>query len=144
MVRNQEAEATNLINGLTTIGASEECKGKVIPLLCLHLFGLCGESGVPIHPTRSECEEIRDETCQMVWNILLALDIDLPDCDLLPSESSSCPTLNDSASTNGTGMHFTSLIIFKNYNVNSFTFAIRCNTVMPLLKFVARLKQYKK
>ena len=100
MMRNEEAKVKKLIIGLTAIGVSEECRSKAISLLCLHLFGLCGESGVPIHPTRSECEEVRDETCQ--WNIVKALDFDLPDCTMLPDEASFCPALNDSSSTNGT------------------------------------------
>ena len=99
--RNEEAMVTKLVNGLTTIRASEECRSEAIPLLCLHLFGLCGESGVPIRPTRSECEEVRDETCQREWNMVETL-IDLPDCDVLPLKASFCPAVNDSDSTNGT------------------------------------------
>ena len=102
VMRNEEAIVMKLINGLTFIGASEECKSKAIPLLCLYLFGLCGESGVPIRPTRSECEEVRDETCQQEWNMVKAFDIDLLDCDDLPHEASFCPALNDSGSINGT------------------------------------------
>ena len=101
VVRNEEAIVTKLINGLTTLQSSNECKSKAIPLICLHLFGLCGESGVPIRPTRSECEEIRDKTCQREWNIVESL-IDLPDCDGLPREASSCPTMNHNDSTNRT------------------------------------------
>ena len=91
-----------LINGLTFIKASDECRSKAIPLLCLYLFGLCGESGIFIQPTRGECEEVRDETCQQEWNIVEALDVDLPDCTMLPREASFCPAISGSNSTNGT------------------------------------------
>ena len=104
VVKNEEAMVMQLVNGLTTLQSSNECKSKAIPLICLHLFGLCGESGVPIRPTRSECEEVRDETCQREWNIVKALDFDLPDCAILPDEASFCSALNDSGSTNGTVM----------------------------------------
>ena len=104
MMRNEEDMVMQLINGLSLIGASEECQSKAIPLLCLHLFGLCGEQGVSIQPTRSECKEVRDETCQREWNIVKALDMDLPDCTMLPDEASFCPAINDSSSTNATVM----------------------------------------
>ena len=101
VTRSEEATMMQLINGLSIIGASEECRCKAVPLLCLHLFGLCGESGVPIRPTRSEREEVRDETCQREWNIVETL-IDLPDCDGLPHIASFCPAIYDSDSTSGT------------------------------------------
>ena len=100
VMRNEEAMVTELIIGLTNNGSNEECRSKAIPLLCLHHFGLCGESGVLIHPTRSECEEVRDETCQREWNIIEVLD--LPDCAMFPHEASFCLPLNESDSMNGT------------------------------------------
>ena len=102
MGRNEEEFATQLINGLNFIGASAECKEKAIPFLCLHLFGLCVESGVSIQPTAGQCEEIRDITCQEEWGIIEQLDVDLPDCEMFPTDASSCVALNGSNSTNGT------------------------------------------
>ena len=102
MIRNEENTATQLINGLTSLGASAECLSKAVPFLCLHIFGLCGVSGATIQPTSSQCEEIRDTTCRQEWMFIDKLDISLPDCEIFPAESLSCPAMNVSHSTNGT------------------------------------------
>ena len=102
VVRNEEATATQLINELNSIGASVECRRKAIPFVCQHLFGLCGGLGVFIQPTSSQCEEIRELICQQEWGIIEKLSMDLQDCAMFPAETSSCPTLNKSHSTNET------------------------------------------
>ena len=100
MVKNEEATAIQLINGLMSVGASDECIRRAVPFLCLHLFGLCGGSGVAIQPTISQYEEVRDTLCQDEWTFVETLGIDLPDCAMFPANVSSCPALNDSFSTN--------------------------------------------
>ena len=100
MVKNEEVTATQLINGLKSIGASDECIRRAVPFLCLHLLGLCSGSGVSIQPTISQCEEVRDTLCQEEWMFVGTLGIDLPDCAMFPANVSSCPALNDSLSTN--------------------------------------------
>ena len=100
MVRNEEATAAQLIDGLVFIGASDECIRRAVPFLCLHLFGLCGRSGISIQPTISQCEEVRDTLCHQQWMFVGTLGIDLPDCAIFPANVSSCPALNDSLSTN--------------------------------------------
>ena len=102
MLRNEEDTATQLINGLTSLGASAECLSKAVPFLCLHLFGLCGASGVAIQPTSNQCKEIRDTACHQQWMFVDKLDIGLPDCEIFPAESLSCPARNETLSTNGT------------------------------------------
>ena len=102
MIRNEENTAAQLINGLTSLGASDECLSNAVPFLCLHLFGLCDVSGVTIQPTSSQCEEIRDTTCHQEWMFIDKLDIGLPNCEIFPAESMSCPATNESLSTNGT------------------------------------------
>ena len=100
MVKNEEATAAQLIGGLKSIGASDECIRRAVPFLCLHLFGLCGGLGVSIQPTISQCEEVRDTLCQEEWMFVETLGIDLPDCGMFPANVSSCPALNDSLPTN--------------------------------------------
>ena len=102
MLRNEEDTATQMINGLISLGASDECLIKAVTFMCLHLFGLCGVSGIAIQPTSSQCKEIRDTTCHQQWMFLDKLDIDLPDCEIFPAESFSCPAMNETLSTNGT------------------------------------------
>ena len=102
VIRNEEARAILLINALTTIGASDMCRRKAIPFICLYLFELCGESGVAISPTSSQCEEIRDMTCQQEWMHIERLGIKPPDCTIFPPMASFCPARNNSYSSNGT------------------------------------------
>ena len=101
VVRNEEARATQLINELISIGASVECRRKAIPFVCQHLFGLCGGLGVFIQPTSSQCEEIREVICQQEWGSIEKLSM-VQDCAMFPAETSSCPALNESHSTNET------------------------------------------
>ena len=102
VVRNEEATATQLVNGLTSIGASVECRRKAVPFLCQHLFGLCSGSGFFIPPTSSLCGEIRDTICQQQWMLIEGLGMELPDCAMFPPEMPSCPALNNNYSQNGT------------------------------------------
>ena len=102
VVRNEEATATQLINELISIGSSVECRSKAIPFVCQHLFGLCGGLGVFIQPTSNQCKEIREVICQQEWVNIEKHSMDLQDCAMFPSETSSCPALNESHSTNET------------------------------------------
>ena len=101
---NEEATTKQLIDGLTTVGASIECKTKAIPFLCLHLFGLCGELGFSIQPTIDQCEEIRDTVCPREWKLIEQLGFPLPDCAMLPRETLFCPAPNVSVSSNETSV----------------------------------------
>ena len=101
---NNESLAMQLITGLTIIGASAECKKKAAPFLCQFLFGLCGDIGISIQPTSSQCEDIKDTLCQGEWMIIEKLGIPLPDCGSFPPEASSCSGLNSSVSVNSTDM----------------------------------------
>ena len=77
MIRNYEARAILLINALTTIGASDVCRRKAIPFICLYLFELCGGSGVAISPTSSQYKEIRDRLASRSGCILKYLGLNL-------------------------------------------------------------------
>ena len=101
VLRNEEDTATKLINGLTSLCASAECLSKAVPFLSAS-FWVCDVSGVAIQSTSSQCKEIRDTTCPQQWVFLDKLDIGLPDCEILPAETLSCPTMNETLSTNGT------------------------------------------
>ena len=93
LVRNEEVKVTQLIAELTGIGASLECKRKVVKFIYLQLFGLCGGSGVFIQPSSNQCEDIRDtlnkKECS---NISSILEQDFLDCAILPLKTLSCPT----------------------------------------------------
>ena len=121
--RNEEEFAPQLINGLNFIGASAECKEKAVSFFCLHLFGLCIESGVSIQPTAGQCEEIRDIICQKEWVTIEQFGMDLPDCEMFPIETSSCIEKNNHQSTNGSangnmiGMNTVRNIIITVHNV---------------------------
>ena len=99
--QNDESTASQILLGLDNfIKLSPECRELVVPFLCLYLFGLCDMSGIFIQPTIGQCEEIRDVVCRTEWATALRFSIDLPDCEIFPMESPSCPVLNGSV-TNG-------------------------------------------
>ena len=97
---NNKTITTQILNKLNLIGTNAECRRKAVPFLCLHLFGLCVESGVSIQPTAGQCKEIRDIICQEEWGIIAS---DIPDCVTFPTAStSSCTQLNDSYTSGDT------------------------------------------
>ena len=89
VLRDQETNARLLIPALNQ-SPSLECREAAIPLLCLHLFGLCDSSGVSLQPTSGQCRRVRDELCIEEWQSALSAGADLPDCDNLPEEQASC------------------------------------------------------
>ena len=116
--RNAEQSAQELISLLEFI-ARPKCLEKAVPFLCLILFGLCSESGVPIQPNLGQCEVIRDEVCTDEAIIIEASGNELPDCATFSSEISSCGVLNVSLPTNGTNVlgtvrkHFLLIDLFR-------------------------------
>ena len=99
--QNDESTASQILFGLDNfIKPSPECRELVVPFLCLYQFGLCDTSGIFIQPTIGQCEEIRDVVCRTEWATALGYGIDLPNCEIFPMESPSCPVLNGSV-TNG-------------------------------------------
>ena len=96
VLNNAINTAGQLFSGLDLLGASDICKTEVIPFLCIHLFGLCSSSSVNIQPTKSQCEQIRESTCQNEWERALQIGIDLPDCGLFPLETTQCQNMSNS------------------------------------------------
>ena len=91
VLRNdQEQNARLLLSALDRVRPSLECREEAVPLLCLHLFGLCSTSNVSIHPTSAECENVRDNLCRMEWQIAKTLNYDIPDCSSFPDQQESC------------------------------------------------------
>ena len=102
VVQRDESEMINVaIQGLNFVGASQECRKEVVPLLCQYFFGVCSDSGVLVLPTSSECERIKRVVCPREWETATQLGFDLPDCVSLPSQSSCL--LNPSEIVNNTG-----------------------------------------
>ena len=90
VLRDNEATARLLIPALMQ-SPSSECVSAAVPLLCLHLFGLCGSSGVSIQPTSGQCRNVRDNLCSAEWQVAVMSGFDLPDCEIFPEEQVSCP-----------------------------------------------------
>jgi len=89
LVKSDETVIINqLIAGLELIGAGEDCRREVIPLMCQHFLGLCSDLGALILPTSSECERIETILCAREWETATQLGFSLPNCNSLPSQSS--------------------------------------------------------
>ncbi len=110
LVSGISAERIHLVlNGLEFLNPSQECKDKVAPFLCLHFFGLCGDTGICLQPTSDQCVRIRDNTCYREWREAAMFNIELPDCSNLPLSAPSCENngynqdFNDINDINDTG-----------------------------------------
>ena len=112
--QNEENSVKLLLDG---IHASDRCKERLIPFLCVHLFGLHNDLGDCILPTSSHCEEIKDSICQEEWKSALLLGIELPDCELFPSKAFLCPAaINGSNKMHEFGKRIVSIYVpFKLY-----------------------------
>ncbi len=94
VLRDDETNARLLIPALRQ-SPSPECRAAAIPLLCMHLFGLCDSSGVSVQPTSGQCRNIRDNLCSVEWQTAISFGLNLPDCDSFPPDNQvSCP-IND-------------------------------------------------
>lgn len=94
VLRDSESRARELLGLLGLVQTSQECRQELEPLLCVYLFGLCGDSGLLIQPTRDQCLLVRDQLCAREWELASSIpDLDIPDCSTFPTEQVSCLAL---------------------------------------------------
>ena len=88
-----EDNARLLLEGLQVLNPSQACVDNIEPFLCLHLFGLCDESGVLHSNSREDCLDLRERVCAREWLAAERVlgDI-LPVCEDMPDtiESNNC------------------------------------------------------
>ncbi len=93
--RNSEPMAKFLLNSFSMLTPSDDCRASILPFYCLYLFGLCGDAGEMIQPTRGQCEEIQFTTCSREWSLAEQFRFSLPVCGSLPSHQNiTCPSNN--------------------------------------------------
>ena len=81
-----------LVNGLSFLNPSQQCKEAIIPFLCISIFNLCDSSNTLHTITREDCLYIRDDVCARVWHTavnFLGADV-LPVCEDLPDITIEC------------------------------------------------------
>ena len=87
-----ESNSVQLFNGLSFLNPSPECSEQVMPLLCLHIFGLCDANGNHHTTHRDECTNLRDNVCSSEW--VTAMDFlpagTLPVCEDLLNVTDEC------------------------------------------------------
>ena len=89
----KETQAVQILGGLTTLGATPECRAVAEPFLCLYLFGLCDSSGMVYAPSYEDCVLISTDLCASEWamanRFLLLLGLpSLPECRSFQSTAS--------------------------------------------------------
>ena len=89
----KETQAVQILDGLTTLGATPECRAVAEPFICLYLFGLCDSSGVVYAPSYEDCILISTDLCASEWamaNRFLPLlgQPSLPECRSFQSTAS--------------------------------------------------------
>ena len=88
-----ERQSVQILDGLTTLGATPECRAVAEPFLCLYLFGLCDSSGMVYAPSYEDCVLISTDLCASEWAManrllpLLGLP-SLPECRSFQSTAS--------------------------------------------------------
>ena len=88
-----ETQAVQILDGLTTLGATPECRAVAEPFICLYLFGLCDSSGMVYAPSYEDCVLISTDLCASEWAManrflpLLGLP-SLPECRSFQSTAS--------------------------------------------------------
>ena len=82
-----ESVVMMLLNGLSFLNPSQQCKEAIIPFLCISIFNLCDSSNTLHAALREDCLYIRDDVCVSEWSTaveLLGADV-LPVCEGLPN-----------------------------------------------------------
>ena len=79
-----ERDATNLVNGLSLLSPSPQCREAILPFLCLSIFTLCDSSNHLHTILREDCLELRDDICAEEWSQVVDFFGPgiLPDCEL--------------------------------------------------------------
>ena len=87
-----ERDAMNLVNGLTFLNPSPQCRESIMPFLCLFVFSLCDSSN-NLHTTlRKDCLDLRDDICAEEWIQAVGFFGDgvLPFCEDLQDITDDC------------------------------------------------------
>ena len=87
-----ERDASLLVNGLSFLNPSPQCREAIIPFLCLYIFTLCDVDGHLHTVVREDCLELRDNICIEEWSQAAALlpPGSLPVCEDLPDATDEC------------------------------------------------------
>ena len=92
----------SLIIGLQFLNPSPECEKRVMPFVCLHLFGLCNSGGNYHTTMRETCVELSDDICAAEWKLAAEyLPEVLPVCENLPDDVDECDGMNINCTTGG-------------------------------------------
>ena len=87
-----ERDAMNLVNGLSFLSPSQQCREAIVPFLCLSIFTLCDSSNRLHTILREDCLALRDDICADEWSqavAFLGTEV-LPVCEDLPDITDEC------------------------------------------------------
>ena len=87
-----ERDAMNLVNGLSLLSPSPQCREAIIPFLCLSTFTLCDSSNHLHTILREDCLKLRDDICAEEWRQAVAIlgPGVLPVCEDLRDANDEC------------------------------------------------------
>ena len=83
-----ESDAMMLLNGLSFLNPSQQCKEAIIPFLCISIFNLCDSSNTLHTALREDCLYIRDDVCfsELSTTVGFLGAVVLPVCEELPDD----------------------------------------------------------
>ena len=82
----------SLVNGLSILNPSRQCREAIMPFLCLFFFSLCDSSNHLHTILKEDCIELRDDICAEEWSQavgFLGAGV-LPACERLADVSDEC------------------------------------------------------
>ena len=87
-----ERDAMKLVNGLSFLNSSPQCREAIMPFLCLYIFTLCDSSNNLRTTLREDCLELRDNICAEEWSQAVGFlgPGVLPLCEDLPDITDEC------------------------------------------------------
>ena len=87
-----ENDIMSLVNGLSLLRPSQQCREAILPFICTFIFNLCDNNNTLHTILREDCLHIRDDVCAEVWQIAVSADdqVLLPVCEDLQEITVEC------------------------------------------------------
>ena len=85
-----ENDIMSLVNGLSLLRPSQQCRESMLPFFCTFIFNLCDNNNTLHTILREDCLHIRDDVCAEVWQIAVDYQVPLPVCEDLQEITVEC------------------------------------------------------
>ena len=77
----------SLVNVLSILRPSQQCRKAILPFICTFTFNLCDSNNTLYTILREDCLHVRDDVCAEEWQIAVYFQLPLPVCEDIPDVS---------------------------------------------------------